>query len=174
MGWGNLAREYQAHDGSVNTGSTPSVEYDYDDGAVGDVAKYVRLSQVAYPDGRQIGYNYQSGVDSIMSRLSSISDSTGNLAEYDYLGLDTIVKESQPSVTGGLNLDYDPNGDHSFSGFDRFGRVVDQLWANDAGTPTDEYRYGYDRAGNRVWKQKRRRGGRGASTNSTATINSTG
>jgi len=40
------------------TGGTPSVQYTYGDGAVGGVAKYVRLEQVTYPDGiREIHYN---------------------------------------------------------------------------------------------------------------------
>jgi hypothetical protein len=74
------------------------------------VAKYVRLEQAIYPDGnREIDYNYAAGVDEITSRPSSISDG-GNLAEYTYLGLGTIVKEAHPQVSGGLNLDYDPEG----------------------------------------------------------------
>ncbi|MCE5267071.1 MAG: hypothetical protein LLG00_04220, partial [Planctomycetaceae bacterium] len=62
-------------------------------------ATYVRLDKVTYPNGRQIGYNYAAGVDNIMSRLSSISDSVGNLAEYTYLGLSTIAKETRPQVS---------------------------------------------------------------------------
>jgi hypothetical protein len=31
--------------------------------------------------------------------------------------------------------------------------VVDQIWANTAGTPVDEYTYGYDASGNRLWKE---------------------
>ena len=36
-------REYQEHDGAVD-GNTLFVQYDYEDGASGGVAKYVRLS----------------------------------------------------------------------------------------------------------------------------------
>jgi RHS repeat-associated protein len=154
-GWGKLAQEWQSHTGVVDTQSTPSVQYVYTDGASGGVAKYMRLSQVVYPNGcqAQYGYGTPGAIDDIMSRWQSISDDAGDLAQYAYLGRGTVVKESHPSVSGGLNLDHDPNEDHSFSGFDRFGRVVDQLWADDADTPIDQYKYGYDRAGNRVWKQ---------------------
>jgi YD repeat-containing protein len=87
-GWGNLTDQYQAHDGQVDTQSTPDVQYLYDDGAgTGGVAQYVRLSQVKYPGGdRTIDYNYNTGaqgaVDDIMSRLSSMSDSVGPLSSY--------------------------------------------------------------------------------------------
>ncbi|MBN2022232.1 MAG: RHS repeat-associated core domain-containing protein [Pirellulales bacterium] len=52
-GWGRLAQEYQAHDGAVG-GGTPSVEYDYTDGAAAGVAKYVRLAQVTVNEANEI------------------------------------------------------------------------------------------------------------------------
>ncbi len=91
-GWGNLYREYQEHDGAVG-GATLYTQYDYSDGATGGVAAFVRLADVVYPNGRTIDYNYASGVDAVMSRLSSISDSTGTLSAYKYLGLGQIVEE---------------------------------------------------------------------------------
>jgi RHS repeat-associated protein len=53
-----------------------------------------------------------------------------------------------------VKLNYDPNANNSFTGFDRFGRVADQVWKEYSGTPTaiDEYTYTYDRAGNRTSK----------------------
>ena len=62
----------------MNLNSPPSVQYDYADGAGGSgVAQYVRLSDVVYPNGRKVDYNYATGVDSIMSRFSTISDDLG-------------------------------------------------------------------------------------------------
>ena len=50
-GWGNLTQEWQAVSGSVNTSSTPSVQYNYADGANSNgVAQYVRLASVVYPN----------------------------------------------------------------------------------------------------------------------------
>jgi len=42
------------------------------------------------------------------------------------------------------------DGCGNVTGPDRFGRVADQLWADDSWSPVDEYRYTYDRAGNRT------------------------
>lgn len=148
-GWGNLAREYQAHDGAVDPQTTPGVQYGYADGASGGVAKYVRLSQVTYPNGREIEYDYAAGVDDVMSRLSEISDSAGTLAAYKYLGLGRIVEEVYDQVD--MKLSYlDSSG--NVTGFDRFGRVAEQVWTNWAEDEIDWYTYGYDRAGNRVSK----------------------
>ena len=61
-----------------------------------------------------------------MIRMETIGDTSRTLASYKYLGLGANVKESFPQA--GVKLDYDPAGDNSLSGFDRFGRVADQLW----------------------------------------------
>ena len=94
-------------------------------------------------------------IDHIMSRLETIGDTSGTLSALQYLGLGTIVEED--FLEAGVKLDYDPAGDDSFTGFDRFGRIADQLWEHyhlDGngdevvdGT-VDEYTYQYDRAGN--------------------------
>ncbi len=85
-----------------------------------------------------------------MSRLSSISDSGsgGTDAVYTYLGLDTLVDRgysdsANPGTPLGRLLHYDPAGDKTYSGFDRFGRVQTQLWEQDGdpGTPVDQTAY---------------------------------
>ena len=87
-GWGNLVEEWQSHSGAVDTGSTPSVQYTYDDGAVDGVAAYLRLTDVIYPNGQDVHYNYGNpstdAVDYIMSRLSSISDSQSSQTDAQY------------------------------------------------------------------------------------------
>jgi hypothetical protein len=69
-GWGQVYREYQDHDGPVN-GSTPFIQYNYEDGQVGGVAKYVRLTSVAYPSSRTVDYTYgpSGGLDDVLSRV---------------------------------------------------------------------------------------------------------
>ncbi len=160
--WGNLIEEWQSHDGAVDTQNTPAVQYTYQDGASGSTAKYVRLAEVIYPNGRAVGYDYGTAgaVDAIMSRLSSIFDdanSNGTLdtgetvdAAYKYLGAGQIVEEDYQQAS--VKLSYlDSNGD--VTRLDRFGRVTDQLWTDYGQTPNvalDEYLYTYDRAGNRT------------------------
>ena len=68
-----------------------------------------------------------------MSRLSGIFDDINNdrgfdagedvYASYKYLGTGKIVTEDYDKID--VKLDYAAN---SLAGFDRFGRVLDQLW----------------------------------------------
>jgi len=114
--WGKLAEEWQEHDGEVDTQTTAGVQYVYDDGAAGGVAKYVRLAEVVYPNDRSVGYDYGTAgaTDDIMSRLSSIfddADSDGDLdtgedvyAAYKYLGAGKIVTEDY--VDSKVRLNY--------------------------------------------------------------------
>ena len=153
----------------MTKGTTPAVQYTYADGAdVNGRAAFLRLTDISYPNdpngvngpnGQNVHYNYNTGVqaavDDIMSRLSSISDSeSGEIdAAYTYLGAGTIAVEDYAQSQ--VKLDYDPAGDNSFTGLDRFGRVVDQIWTDYGADPDaviDHYQYEYDRAGNRVSK----------------------
>ena len=149
-GWGNVIEDQESHDGAV-TEETPAVIYTYEDGAdVSGNAQYVRLSQVTYPSGREIHYCYEAPPTSRLTSISENSGGTQNLVTYTYLGMNTIVKESHPQVSGGLNLSYGSGG--TYAGWDRFGQIAQQLWKNDAGTTVDGYTYTYDRAGNRTAK----------------------
>ncbi len=154
-GWGNETCEWQALTGAVDTGSTPSVQYTYQDGAVGGVASYVRLTDMIYPSGRDVSCGYGNAatlpgmVDEVMSRLATISDSSGTLAAFTYLGAGTVASESYPQP--GVSLDYSAD---DFAALDRFGRVADQSWSQyGQSMPLDGYQYTYDRAGNRTIKE---------------------
>ncbi len=101
-------------------------------------------------------YNYSSGLNDSISRLSSLSDSGGTLESYDYLGYGIVVRRAhtQPNVdlsyikrSGESNADA---GDQ-YIGLDRFGRVVDQRWMDaTSGTAKDRFQYTYDALGNRT------------------------
>ncbi len=153
-GLGQLITEYQSHSGVVNTSTTPSVQYAYVEMASG--ANNSRMTSMTYPNGRVVSYNYASGLDSSISRLTSISDSSGTLESYKYLGLDTIVEMDHPET--GVNLTYisqtGSTGDagDKYVGLDRFGRVVDQNWYDTAtSSSTDDFQYGYDRDSNLLY-----------------------
>jgi RHS repeat-associated protein len=155
-GFGQLTTEYQSHSGAVNTSSTPSVQYAYAEMAGG--VNNSRLVSMTYPNGRVLNYNYATGVDNTISRLTSLSDSSATLESLTYLELNTVVRRSHPQP--GVDLTYikqsgEANGDagDQYTGLDRFGRVVDQRWIVTAtGIATDRFQYGYDRDGNRLYR----------------------
>ncbi len=141
----------------MNVNSTPKVQYAYSEMPGG--ANHSRLTSMTYPDGYAVNYNYSSGLNDAISRLSSLSDTSGTLESYSYLGLGTVVirSHSQPGVdltyvkqSGESNADA---GDQ-YAGLDRFGRVVDQRWRATGLVPVDldRFQYGYDRDSNRLWR----------------------
>ena len=150
-GLGQLTAEYQSHSGAVNLNTTPAVQYAYTEMAGGQ--NNSRLTSMTYPSGYVVNYNYGAGLDSSISRLSSLSDSGGVLESYKYLGLDTVVERDHPQ--NNVNLTYiSQNGStgdagDQYTGLDRFGRVVDQNWYDtNTATSTDDFKYIYDRDGN--------------------------
>ena len=147
-------QEFEAVNGAVNIDSTPSVQYNYTDLESGNNS---RLTSTVYPDGYTVDYNYNSGLDSDISRLSSLSDFTGTLQSYQYLGVNTIVVMAEPQAD--LELTYlstdDSTGDagDECTGLDRFGRVIEQNWYNTS-TDTSVYddQYILDDDGNVIFK----------------------
>ena len=123
-------------------------------------ANHSRLTGVTYASGYTVNYNYASGLDAYISRLSSLSDASNTLEAYSYLGLASVVKRAH--VQPGVDLSYikltgESVGDagDQYAGLDRFGRVVDQRWINGSNTDVDRYQYGYDRDGNRLYKDNK-------------------
>jgi RHS repeat-associated protein len=155
-GLGQLTNEYQSVSGAVNTNTTPDVQYAYTEMSGGQ--NNSRLTSMTYPNGYQLNFNYNTGLDSNISRSSYISDTTGTLEAYKYLGLDTVVEMDHPQT--GINLTYikqtgDPyantDGGDQYTGLDRFGRIIDQFWTN--GTTVDRYQYGYNQDSDVLYRQ---------------------
>jgi YD repeat-containing protein len=121
--FGQLIEDDQAHTGAVS-GSTPSVQYAYDSGSSNEV----RLNQLIYPNGRTVSYNFASGMDSTLNRVTSISDTSATLAGYTYLGIGTVVRITYPQP--GIWLDLWGGTSGTFNGIDQFGRAINQLWQN--------------------------------------------
>lgn len=170
--FGQLIRDYQAHGGSVNTSTSPRVQYGYASG----LANTVRPTTMTYPNGRVLTYGYgtANGIDDCASRVASLIDddvSSTHLVDYSYLGRGhsaasvnspfgqgfVIVDYTQPEAKwtlAALSGSNDPDTGDIYSGLDRFARVKDNRWY-DYGSSTDVERvkYGYDRVSNRTWRQ---------------------
>src|SRR5262249_6692633 len=101
-GLGQPITEYQSHSGAVDTNTTPKVQYAYTELSGG--ANHSRPTSITYPNGRVVNYNYASGLSDSISRLSSLSDSSGTLESYDYLGVSTVVRRAHPQT--GIDLTY--------------------------------------------------------------------
>jgi uncharacterized delta-60 repeat protein/RHS repeat-associated protein len=158
-GFGQITKEYQDHSGSaVNTSTSPRVEYTYT--APSSSTNHARLSKITYPNNRIVRYEYNSGLDDSISRISFLADDSSgevgtSLEEYTYLGAGTVVKRNRPEP--GTSLSYigassgaSDSGDW-YGGFDRFGRVIDQKWASSS-TDLDRFKYGYDQDSNVLYK----------------------
>jgi hypothetical protein len=156
---GNLVKEYEENDGTVDTtdGNTLYVAYGYDTAANG-----YRPTTLQYPTstsaspGRTLTYEYGDSTDpdGVTGRVGAIGDSAEGgqtLDTYSYLGDDSITAEdyNQPNV--GYNLLGTTAGHPNL---DQFGRVVDQVW-NDYGTGKmlDGYEYTYSLRGDVATKQ---------------------
>ena len=155
-GDGLLQDEYQSTSGAVVIGITPVVSYRYSTIETGR-----RLERMIYPNGRVLRYEYNTGTDRTIGRISYMADQavTGevgaHLEEYSYLGLGTIVERRHPEVS--TNLTYigagTGEGGDKYVGLDRFGRVIDQRWVKGGTTDMDRFQYGYDRNGNVQYKK---------------------
>jgi YD repeat-containing protein len=152
-GLGQLTQEWQSHSGAVNTTTTPSAQYAF---STLDSSNRSRLTSVTYPSGYVLTHNYASGINNDVSRLSSLSDASGTVESYDYLGTSTVVKRAHP--LSGVDLTYikqsgESNADagDQYIGLDRFGRVADQRWRA-SGSDVDRTQYAHDRDGNRTAK----------------------
>jgi RHS repeat-associated protein len=157
-GLGQMTQEWQSHSGAVNTNTTPSVQYAYS--LMSGGANHSRMTSMTYPNGKVVNYNYGSSgsLADTLSRLDAISDTSGTLEQYTYLGGDRVVQRARSQIN--VNLTYikqsgESNGDagDQYTGLDRFGRVDDQRWLNiTTGTATDRFLYGYDRDSNRLYR----------------------
>ncbi len=170
--FGQLTTDYQSHSGAVNTGSSPKVQYAYASGS----ANTIRPTTITYPNGRVVTYGYDSSnsMADALSRVAAVIDNDGgatHLADYSYLGRGTpspglgegrgegIVETdyTQPDVrytlVGTAGGD-DPNTGDIYRGLDRFGRIKDSYWYNyGTSADADRIKYGYDRAGSRIWRE---------------------
>jgi hypothetical protein len=167
-GFGRKNAIYQNHSGTVDTGSTPSVQFQYDYAADGNnvVTNGGRLLTVTYPstpnspsNPRVLQYTYGGAgtatVDSVLGRVVSIGGTASGdtYVTYVYNGTGRPV---QSQLQNGVTLDLFRGTSGTYAGLDRFGRTIDQYWYVVAGSTSvsvADIQYGYDLAGNRISHQ---------------------
>ena len=150
----NLLHEYQAHGGHVVVGVSPRIDYGWAFSSASE-GNYDRLTSMTYPDPlgslapRELAFNYGSGLDDALSRITSIHDSVENVnvAAYTYYGTGSRAS----ILTGnGVRQSYaDANG--KLTRLDRYGRMKDLHFTDDAtGFTIHRYQYSHDIMGNRT------------------------
>lgn len=154
----NLAEDAQSHSGAV-TGGTPKAVYAYADGC----QNTARRTQMTYPGGAVLlyGYGTTGGIDDRLSRLASIAKQgeLDAMAQYVWAGAGLPVRKTYPEPAVALTyraLEGEPLGDAGdvYTGYDRFGRIVDMRWRNTTNEEDlDRIQYGYDRDSLRLWRQ---------------------
>ncbi|MCL2743827.1 MAG: hypothetical protein FWE67_08250, partial [Planctomycetaceae bacterium] len=132
---GRLSREYTAHEGAVDVHITPFIGYEYD-----TIENGLRLKTQVYPSGKRIGYEYDE-----YGHIESLLDDNNVLVEYDCSGSGSALRTTY--VEPGLTLDYTVSG-----ALDRFGRIASHAWKNSLGAALVNIEHGYDRAGNRLYR----------------------
>jgi RHS repeat-associated protein len=173
--------------GGVPTGSTVVVDYAYANaapaGGTGG-SNYSRMTQMVRPDGVIQKFEYDDRISRM--RLSRYGDATAGLPdeeliEYSYVGSNMVAVADYAPID--VQLDYTLSHDGkrrsgtytsgtagSYPGYDRFGRIARQAWAD--GTlsthaslatvpnipPIFEELYTYDRAANRLMRTDGRPG----------------
>ena len=95
-----------------------------------------------------INYTYGTAgsVDDLLNRFTTVSNGSTAVVQYTDMGVATpaTVKYPQPNLT----LDYTASG-----ALDRFGRITDHAWKNASGTAMVQIKHGYDRVGNRLYRE---------------------
>jgi RHS repeat-associated protein len=145
---GLLAKEYQNPTGAVDV-NTPYVGYVYDTAQSGGCfVNKLRLSSVFYPSGAVVNYEYgaEGSLDALLNRVASVRSGAAAVVEYDYAGLNAPVRVEYPEPN--VSLDYEAVG-----ALDRFGRIANHAWKNAQNQDVVRIQHGYDRVGNRLYRE---------------------
>jgi RHS repeat-associated protein len=153
-GLGSLVGHIQEHAGSAvlsGPAASKAVRYERE----GLAANQNRVTVITSPSGRQfrLGYGPADGLDDRLGRVAAVQEITSGgdviLANYEYLGLATLVRKTLPEPE--LALDLWGGAPGVYEGLDLFSRIIDQRWT---ASPADAARiqYGYDRGSRRPWR----------------------
>lgn len=116
--------EYQQHGSAVNPSTSPKVQYSYANGS----SNTTRRTQVKYPNGTELELGYGNGMNDKLSRVESLTWDGSGVTEYEYLGLSQVVIQRLVEPSSAVEYTLATGATHSYSGMDRFGRIVDLQW----------------------------------------------
>lgn len=148
--WGNVEKFEMDRDSAVSgAGNQYEVSYTWAKATTG--RNTLRKTAMTMPGGRAITYTYRTtgGLhDDEVSRVSTVVDGgTVTLAQYDYLGVATVVRTRYNEANVWSEL---YTGAGAYGNLDRFNRVISSRWTKDLATDIDFYRVDltYDENGN--------------------------
>ncbi|MEM9066801.1 MAG: RHS repeat-associated core domain-containing protein [Planctomycetota bacterium] len=152
--WGGISSITQSPDGDLTSPNARTVGYNYALIPAGssDSENTLRPASLTYPSGSLLEYGFGTAgsLDDRINRVIMLSLGEGDPAlqstyptvGYRHLGAGRVTRVRLTSQGGDFDLDYSrsPIGDTpgavlplTFPGFDRYGRVVRQIWAEASG-----------------------------------------
>jgi RHS repeat-associated protein len=145
--FGVVKKIYQDWTGVVNTGTSPQVQYAYSfptDGTTG-----LRVTSVTHPDGTVVTYEYNSGTDDTLSRLSGKKKAGAWVFQDEYLGLGRLVQRKygnyMSSEVGTWTLvGTDSLNNDNYVGLGRFGEIDDLIVKDSSSNNINRYLYTYN------------------------------
>ena len=145
--------EYQEHSGAVDPESSASVGYSYEDAS--DDSNTIRPTGLTYPSSTAITTGYVSDMANALSRPDQISDGSGTIASWAYLGLGTVVMQNYDAADDSyLTMQNGSTGDagDKYTGLNRFGWLVETIWKHSSDDLVHSS-YGRNRVGGVVWRR---------------------
>ena len=138
--WGNVATYAEDRDSAVTGGGNQyTTSYTWDKAT--DARYTLRKSAMTLPDSRAISYTYRSAGglhDSENSRVTLVVDGATTLAQYDYLGLGTVVRTKLNEISC-MSRVYDDSTPPVYVDLDQFNRITTSRWTKDLASDKDYY-----------------------------------
>jgi YD repeat-containing protein len=149
--WGNVASYAEDKDSAVSGGGNQyTTSYTWAKAAPANGRYTLRKSAMTMPDSRAISYTYRSAGglhDDEDSRTTLVVDGAVTLAQYDYLGVGTVVRTKLNQISC-ISRVYDDS--NAIVDLDAFNRITTSRWTKDLATDRDFYQVAltYDRDSN--------------------------
>lgn len=133
-GWSNLAEFTQDPDGTAGAFDPKTLEHLWELADPAGGRQTLRLAGMSLPGGGDVSYSYAAasgshGGPSMLSRLSSVTYDGTVVAQYDYMGIDTVIETRYPTNVSGYPI-YSSlhDGAGNFDALDDFNRPVRSRW----------------------------------------------